>query len=218
MSQLEFKVTGVEPAARGLTPLLQFQLEITNQPDTEEIRSIMLQSQVQIQTPLRNYNTREKERLVELFGLPPEWGRTLRTRLWANCTTLVGPFAGSTSARISLPCTYDVNIAAAKYCYALESGDVPLLFLFSGTVFHKDNEGRLQVRQISWNTEAAYRMPVRLWQEMMEHHYPASAWLYIDRTVFDRLYAYRRENGCATWEETIEQLLSPAREHKPAFA
>jgi hypothetical protein len=30
-------------------------------------------------------------------------------------------------------CTYDLEVVAAKYFYALEDGEVPLEFLFSGT-------------------------------------------------------------------------------------
>jgi len=51
-------------------------------------------------------------------------------------------------------------------------------------------------------------MPVRLWQELMEHHYPNSAWVALNRQVFERLYAYKRSQGLPTWEQTIEQLLT----------
>ena len=100
-----------------------------------------------------------------------------------------------------MPCTYDLNVSATKYFYALEGGEVPLLFLFSGTVFYAAEDGRLQVQQISWEKECTYRMPVSVWQEMMDHHYPNSAWLSLPRETFDRLYAFKRETGLATWEQ-----------------
>ena len=37
MPDLEFRIAGVDPGARGLTPLLNFQLEITNSPANESI-------------------------------------------------------------------------------------------------------------------------------------------------------------------------------------
>lgn len=217
MPDLQFSIAGVESAARGVTPLLQFKLVITNRPETEQIQALMLHTQIQIQSPQRAYSPREKAGLAELFGPPEEWGRTLRNRLWAISHTTVGAFAGRTETLLPVPGTYDLNITAAKYFYALESGSVPLLFLFSGTVFYARDDGLLQVQQISWSREAAWQMPVSVWRELMEQHYPNSAWLALRRDLFDRLYAYKRARGFATWEQAIEELLPAAEcEEVPA--
>jgi hypothetical protein len=119
----------------------------------------------------------------------------------------VPAFTGNAEVMLPVPCTYDLNVIGGKYFYALEGDDVPLLFLFSGTVFYQTTDERLQIQRISWEKECAYRMPVRLWREMMEQHFPNSAWLYLQRDVFDRLYDYKRQHGIATWEQTIERLL-----------
>src|SRR4029077_12942815 len=95
-----------------------------------------------------------------------------------------------------------------KYFYALEDGEVPLLFLFSGTVFYSGAEGRLQIQQISWEKEAAWRMPIAAWREMMDRHYPNTAFMWLERGVFDRLYEFKRHHGCATWEQAMERLLA----------
>ena len=50
-------------------------------------------------------------------------------------------------------------------------------------------------------------MPVSVWREMMDQHYPNSAWIYLHRDVFERLLAYKREHGLPTWEATLERLL-----------
>lgn len=215
MPDLGFRVTGVEPAVRGLVPLLHFKLEVTNTPAAQQVHSAMLTAQIQIEPARRNYNGTEKEKLVELFGTPDRWGQTLRTRLWAHASTTLRAFAGSTDAILPVPCTFDLNISATKYFYALEGGEVPLLFLFSGTVFYAAEDGRLQVQQISWEKECAYRMPVSVWQEMMDHHFPNSAWLPLSREMFDRLYAYKRKRGLASWEEVIERLLPEPVEVQP---
>ena len=161
MPDLDFKVTGLEPAVRGLAPLLSFQVEITNTPAEETIHSVMLQAQIQLQVTQRRYTAEEKEKLAELFGPPERWRDTLRTKLWAIAQTIVPAFTGSTTATLTIPCTFDLNVAATKYFYALDDGDVPLLFLFSGTIFYEAADGRLQVQQISWKKECAYKMPVQ---------------------------------------------------------
>src|SRR6478672_670627 len=191
MPDLIFKVTGIEPAQRGLTPLLHFILEITNTPETETIQSVMLQTQIQIQAPQRVYEAEEKKKLKELFGAPEDWGQTLRTRLWTHANTIVPQFQGHTRTILAVPCTFDFNVAATKYFYALEEGDIPLTFLFSGTVFYEEEDGVMQVAQIPWEKEATYRLPVQVWQEMMDLYYPNSAWLRLRRDVFDRLYRYK---------------------------
>jgi hypothetical protein len=106
-----------------------------------------------------------------------------------------------------VPSTYDLNVAATKYFNALDGGNIPLLFLFSGTVFYAAADRRLQVERISWNKECVFQMPVSVWQEMMDQHYPNSAWIYLHRDVFQRLLDYKREQGLLTWEATLERLL-----------
>ena len=207
MPDLGFRVLGVQAAARGVTPLLQFKVALTNRPETETIQAVILHTQIQIQSPQRAYNGSEKAALVELFGPPEQWGQTLRNRLWAISHTTVSTFTGFTETLLAVPCTYDLNVTATKYFYALESGDAPLLFLFSGTVFYVAPDGRLQIEQISWNREATYQMPAQVWRELMEHHYPNSAWLALRRDVFDRLYTYKRTHGLVTWDQVIDELL-----------
>ena len=209
MPELDFQVTGVEPAERGLTPLLHFKVALSNTPPEETVHSVILQVQIQIQSAQRAYEAGEKEKLQDLFGTPDRWGQTLRNKLWAIANTTVRQFTGATEAILPMACTYDLNIAATKYFQALAGGDVPLLFLFSGTVFYAGADGRLQIQQISWNKECVYRMPAQVWHDLMARHYPNSAWIALQRDVFERLCAYRRRFGLPTWEQAFERLLPP---------
>lgn len=217
MPDLSFQITGVEAAARGLTPLLHFVLAVRNSPPEETIHAVLLQAQIQVEAAKRHYNEQEQARLYELFGPPAQWGQTLRSRLWAHAATNVRSFSGSAEAVLPVTCTYDLNVASTKYFYALDDGDVPLLFLFSGSIFYASAEGHLQVQPISWSKECTYPMPVAVWKAMMEHHYPNSAWLSLPRDLFDRLYAFRRQHGLPTWEHTLERLLPPLPKDAPAI-
>ena len=212
MPDLDFKITGVEAAVHGIAPLLHFQLEVTNTPADEVIQSIQLQAQIQIQSTQRAYEPAEKEKLGELFGTPDRWGQTLRARLWTHASATVRQFTEKTTTVLSVPCTFDLNVSATKYFYALEGGEVPLLFLFSGTIFYHAPDGRLQIQQISWNKECAYRMPIAVWKTMMDQHYPNTAWLSLERGLFERLYAFRRREGLADWDQTIARLLPAPNE------
>src|SRR5206468_2382419 len=113
-------------------------------------------------------------------------------------------------ADLPVPCTFDFNVAAAKYFYALEDGEIPLCLLFSGTIFYAGDGGALQVVQISWEKEVNYRLPVSVWKRMMDLYYPNTAWLCLRQDVFDRLYQYKSRRMLPTWEQALESLLSGA--------
>jgi Family of unknown function (DUF6084) len=207
MPELDFQITGIEAAAKGLIPLMQFQVVVKNL-SPERIHSVLLHAQIQILSPQRSYNPREKENLIELFGTPERWGNTLRNRVWTSADTTIGGFTDQAEATLSIPCSYDLSFAATKYFHALEEGEIPLLFLFSGSIFYADAVEHFQVQPISWNKESLFRLPVSAWKNLIEQHFPNSAWLYLHRDVFERLYEFKRNHGDSTWEQTIERLLA----------
>jgi hypothetical protein len=209
---LSFRVEGAETVRYAAAPLLALKLGLTNAIADEPIHSIALRCQIQIETTRRSYTNQESELLLDLFGERERWSQTLRSMLWTFANVVVPPFCGRTLADLPVPCTYDFNVAAAKYFYALEAGEVPLTLMFSGTVFYEADDGLLQVAQIPWEKEATYRLPIRVWQEMMEHYYPNSAWLSLRKDVFDRLYHYKMQHSIPTWEQVIEALLTRVEE------
>jgi hypothetical protein len=208
---LDFQVEGAEAVTYAVSPLLSFKLRVTNARRDEPIHTIALRCQIQIEATRRRYNEREQERLLDLFGEPERWGQTLRTTLWTHTSMVVKPFEGSTLVELPVPCTFDFNVAATKYFAGLEDGEVPLLLLFSGTIFYEAADGALQVSQISWEKEAKYRLPLRVWQQMMDFYYPNSAWLSLRRDVFDQLARYKMRRGIPTWEQALESLLNVDR-------
>lgn len=212
MPELRFQIDGAEAVENAAAPMLALKLRITNLPVDEAIHTVMLRCQVQIEPARRRYVPQEQEKLTDLFGTPDRWSRTVRPMLWMNTSVAVPGFIGSTSVDLELPCTFDFNIASTKYFSALETGEVPVCVMFSGTVFYNDANNALQVAQIPWDREASYRLPVTVWKQMMDAHYPNSAWLCLQRDAFDRLNEYKMRHGIPTWEAAIERALA-AEEH-----
>jgi hypothetical protein len=206
MPDLDFRVEDAEVLEFAAVPSLLFKLRIENLEE-EPIRSVALNTQIRIAATRRHYDTVEQERLLEVFGEPHRWGNTLRSLLWTHTNLQVPPFSGSTVIDMPVPCTYDLEVIGSKYFYALEDGEVPLEFLFSGTVYYAGEGGRLQIARISWEKEAEFRLPVRLWKEMMERYFPNSAWIRLRKDAFDRLYDYKVSMGLPTWEAAVEALL-----------
>lgn len=207
MPELQFSVEGAEVEAYAIAPTLLFKLKIVNATPDVPVQNVQLQCQLRIEPTQRPYDAAEHEPLSELFGTKDRWSNTLHSMLWTHTAIQVSGFAAETIASMSIPCSFDFNVAATKYFYGLDSGDIPLTLLFSGTVFYRDNDGQLQMDQIAWSKEATFRLPVRVWRAMMDAYYPESAWLRINRVSFDALARYKRSRGFTNWEQAIDALL-----------
>jgi hypothetical protein len=207
MPDLNFEVVDAEAPAFAATPMLIFKLRIDNAIPNEHIASVSLRCQIQINVTRRRYSAEAQERLLEVFGTPERWGETLRPLLWTHASTVITQFSENIIADLPVPCTYDFEVVGTKYFNALGDGEIPLTFLFSGTIFYEGEEGNLQVGQISWSKEATYRLPVALWQEMIERYYPNSAWIRLHKDIFDQLYQYKASQGLPTWDEVVARLL-----------
>ena len=88
---------------------------------------------------------------------------------------LVPTFTGSTTFRVPVPCTYDLELAAAKYFHAVRDGEVPLAFNFNGTIYYRGDDGRLQMSLVPWSCSAEYRLPLAIWHELIDHYFPTAA-------------------------------------------
>jgi uncharacterized protein DUF6084 len=210
---LSFEVEEAFATRNAAMPQLSFKVRVRNaEPDA--IHSIALRVQVQIEPVRRRYTVEEQDHLKELFGKPEQWSKSLQPLLWTNANVTVLGFMGSTTVDVPVPCSFDFNVAITKYIYGLQNGDLPVSLLFSGTVFHMGRTG-LQIAQIPWDREARYCLPILVWREMMDIHYPNTAWLCLRRDVFERLNEYRAKQGNTSWEQAFERMLNLADEEKP---
>jgi hypothetical protein len=209
MPELAIQVAGAEMVPFAVAPTIAFHLQIANAARNETIHTVVLRCQIQIDVTRRTYAPAEQARLRDLFGQPDRWGQTLRNLLWTHASVVVPAFEGSsTSVDLHIPCTFDFNVASTKYFEGLDGGAIPLLMLFSGTVFYASDDNPLQVSPISWDLEARCVLPVQTWRDMMSHYYPNSAWINLHRDAFDRLHQYKIDHGIPTWEQALERLLA----------
>lgn len=215
MPDLSFEILSASPVRDMITPALAFELRVTNRFPEQTIHSVLLRCQIQIEAARRRYSSAEQDQLRELFDDPSRWGDTLRPMTWVNISANIPAFSGSTVYSITVPCTFDFNLATAKYFHGIAEGEVPLSFLFSGSVFFDGGQGALQVAPISWNKEARFRFPVQVWKSLMDLHYPNAIFLNLRRDVFDELYRFKMRAGLATFDETIQRMLAIAERERP---
>jgi hypothetical protein len=206
---LQFACTGARPEPFAAGPSLLFDLRISDDSG-RRVHSVALRCQIRIEPRGRKYTAQESTKLVDLFGEPSRWGETLNPMQLATIGTTVSGFTAGTTVPLPVPLTYDLDIAATKYFHGLSDGEIPLLMLFSGTVYYAGPDG-VQLGLVSWSEEAAFRLPVATWRAAMDEHYPNSAWVRISSATLDALSAYRSERVIPTWDDTFERLLKEAQ-------
>jgi hypothetical protein len=211
MPDLSFEIISAEVAPYSVIPLLIFKMRIVNEEE-EQIQNVNLKCQIMLTVTQRRYNADEKAKMKDIFGEPERWGKTMHAFLWTNVNTVVPRFTGSTIVDLPIPCSYDFEVVSTKYFNALEGGEIPLNFLFSGTMFYEGEGGNLQIGQISWSKEANYRLPVALWKDAIASAFPNTAWIRLQKDVFDQLYQYKITHGLITWEDVLTRLLRASGE------
>ncbi len=208
MSDLTFTILDVIAEPYSVTPRLTARIGITA-ADDEPIQAIALRCQIRIEPLRRPYSDEEAEGLIDLFGPRQRWVNTQRTFLWQLSTAMVQGFTGATEVSLPLECTYDFEVAASKYLHALRDGVIPLLFLFSGTVFVQGERG-FSVRQVSWECEAQQDMPVTVWNDLVRIHYPNAGWVRLGHDTVAALAAYKSARGMLDFEDAVTTLLAEA--------
>ena len=200
-----FEVVGASGRRHAAVPALEFDVQVS-EPEGRRVYLIALAAQIMIEPARRRYGAEAHARLVELFGPPERWSVTTRSLMWHRADVVVPTFTGATTFRIPVPCSYDLELAAAKYFYSLPDGEVPLAFNFNGTVFYEE-DGRLQMSLVPWACSAEFRLPIATWRELVEHYYPQAAWVALHRDTLAALQDRKRELELPTLDAAVARLL-----------
>ena len=204
MSELSFSVLDSYPLPYAISPSLGLKRRVAETTGAR-VHTIALRAQVQIEPQKRRYSSEETDGLVDLFGTLDRYGDTLKSMLWTHVSTMVLGFSGEKEFEIQIPCSYDFEVAAHKYLAALKDGEIPMILLFSGTVYTEGERG-VAAEMMSWSCEARHRLPVSVWRAAMDAHFPNSAWIRINRDAFAELDRFRISESIPTWDATIERL------------
>ena len=212
MADLSFQIVGARALPYAAVPTLCFSLRV-EEATGQSIHAVALRCQIQIQPQRRSHSSAEQGRLLEMFGEPKRWGETLKPIHWAHVDLMLPRFAGALTIDLPMTCTYDFEVTAAKYFSGLDDGEIPLLFLFSGTVFTPgpiSSPAGFMVERVPWEKEAAFRLPVRIWREVMDLYFPDSAWIRLRRESLDALQRFKAERALPTWDDAVAALIEAA--------
>jgi Family of unknown function (DUF6084) len=208
MTDLAITVVDSRPDPYAAVPTILLRLRV-EAAEAEPVHAMVLKVQIRIEPQRRRYSDEEVVRLVELFGEAPRWGQTLKPFLWTHVSTTVAEFTGSVEVDLPVPCTYDFEVAAAKYLHSIGDGEIPIVLLFNGTMFSY-RDGGLIVQPIAWHVEAEHRLPVAVWRATMDGFFPNSGWIRMRRETIDALTRYKSDRALTSWDDTFERLLKEA--------
>ena len=202
----EFEVLSATGRRHAAVPALDFDVHVT-EPGGRHVYAIALTAQVMIEPARRNYDAETREKLVELFGPPERWATTTRSLMWHQADALVPGFTGSTTFRVSVPASFDMEVASAKYLNGLPDGEVPLAFNFNGTVHYRADDGRLQLSLVPWSCSAEFRLPVRTWRDLIDHYYPQTGWIALRGSTLEALQREKARRALPTLDACVAELL-----------
>jgi Family of unknown function (DUF6084) len=206
MANFVFDCVSARSEPYAVTPTLAFTVRIAETTGVA-VHAIALRCQLRIEPQRRRYSAEEGGRLADLFGEPTRWGDTLKPMQFATVSVMVPGFTGSTEVDLLVPCTYDLEVASARYFSALDDGTVALLMLYSGTAFLKNGTG-IAIEQVPWSAESTYRLPVDVWRGMVQRDFPNAGWIRCSRETIDALGRFKTRRALPTWDATIEALLA----------
>jgi uncharacterized protein DUF6084 len=208
VTSLAFEVVGARAEPHAAVPTIMMRLRVSERAGGD-VHALALRCQIRIEPQRRRYGAEEEERLYELFGEAPRWGDTLRPFLWTHVSTTLPGFSASAEFDLAVECSYDFEVTAAKYLHALGGGEIPLLLLFSGTIFTRGTSG-FSAEPVGWDQEASYRLPVSVWRALMDLYFPNSGWLRLGRDTLDSLQRFKASRALPTWDQALDQLLKEA--------
>jgi len=201
-----FAVLGTAPLPNAAAPTLVFELAVSD-ASGREVYAIALTAQVFVEPAKRRYGEETRALLVDLFGAPDRWALTTQSfQLW-RADVLVPSFTGQTTFALHVPCTYDLEVAAAKYFYALADGEVPLAFHLSGSIFYRDETDRLKIVKVPWTAVADHLLPVATWQAMIALHYAPGGFVRLGAETLRRLQERRSAGGFRSFDDCVADLL-----------
>lgn len=201
-----FTVLGADLVKVAAAPTMKFTVGVT-ESEGRDVFAIALTIQIHVDPAQRKYDDETKEKLFELFGDPSRWAATTRSFQWAQVYVLVPQFTGATSFDVPVNVTFDLELAAARYFYSLPDGEVPLSFHYSGSIFYRGHDGRIQMVQVPWSCQSKFRLPVEIWRSVMDFYYPNTVWMTLRRQTMEELLKYKTEEGLATLDSCVRKLL-----------
>ena len=209
MREIACRLESVAELKYAVVPTIVLGLRVSaNQP----VSGVDLRCQIMVDVPSRAHSSTERSRLTKLYGDTTASAAPLHPLLWAHTSANFPAFDRQCAVDLTVPVSFDFDVAVTKYFHGLEGEGIPLRLHFSGMIFYRDVRDQLQIARIPWTTEAGGQLPLGLLRSLRDRYYPGSTWLRMPRATFARLFDYKQGVGAPSWEIALDRLLDAADE------
>ena len=202
----EFTVVGARPDEHAASPTVVFSLRV-EEPSEREIYMIALSVRILVDPAGRGYDEEAREALSDLFGPAEQMAGSMQSMVWGQVAVLTPSFTGETTFDVPVPCTYDLEVATAKYFASLPDGVAPLDFHFNGTIYYSGEDDRLQIVHVPWSCTARYRMPIAVWRQAVAARFAQMGWIRLHEQTLARLRRRQAERGAPSFDALVAELL-----------
>lgn len=202
----EFTVVGARAEEYAASPTVVFSLRV-REPSEREIYTIALSVRILVDPTGRSYNEEAREALFDLFGPAEHMAASMQSLVWGQVGVLAPSFTGEETFDVSVPCTYDLEVATSKYFASLPDGVAPLDFHFNGTILYSGEDDRLQIVHVPWRCTARYRMPVAVWRQAVDASFAQTGWIRLHDETLARLRRRQAERGAPSFDALVAELL-----------
>jgi hypothetical protein len=207
MREIACRLESVAELRYAVVPTVALGLRVSS---NEPVSGIDLRCQIMIDVPSRAHSGAERARLMELYG--DTAGAPLRPLVWAHTSANVPAFDRQCTVDLTIPLSFDFDVAVTKYFHSLDEEGIPLRLQFSGMIFYRDARDELRIARIPVTTEASGQLPLALVRSLRDRYYPGTAWLRMPRATLERLIEYKRAAGIPSWEGALDRLLDATDE------
>ena len=155
-----FEVLDARPEPYAAVPTIMLRLRITESTGPP-VHAVALRCQIRIEPQRRRYDPDEEDRLVEVFGEPPQWGQSLQPFLWTHVATTVTGFTGRPRSTCRSPAPTTSRSRATKYLPLARRRRDPAR---AAVLRHRVHPRRRRLRRsqpVAWHEEASFRLAGR---------------------------------------------------------
>ena len=140
------------------------------------VHAVALRCQVRVEPLRRRYSDHEAARVVDLFGDRPRWGQTMQPLQLAFLAQVLPGFTGA--ARSTSRCRAATTSRSPPTSTSPGSRRATCrCCCCSAAGLHRRRRASISVEPVPWHKEAPVRLPVAVWREAMDAHFPEQAWL-----------------------------------------
>ena len=191
--QFEFGCTGAEPDRPPAAPTVSLRLHITETTGVT-VHALALRTQIRIEPHCAGATTTPRPRRCRTCSASGRGGATRSSRCSSGSSTRwCRRFTGSTDIDVAAAVQLRLRRRREQVPLRARGRRDPAAAVVQRHGLHRRGQWVLGRRSCRGIAKPSFRLPVSTWKDVMELHFPGTAWLRCGTRRFDALHRYRTD-------------------------